>query len=180
MMMGMMRMMMRMMRMTTTSTPTPPLLPLLRARRHIARNVVAALADTAFTGKGKGAAGSTRHIERRLRRDQADTLQPDLRERTESSRWEWAVYESYEQWFEGWKSFSLEKGYAVVEAEYDSDGAKIADIRFPEEKKQRIITIDETEIPLDSSKRCGRHNVNRVLINPAGCWSRHDPCCDSR
>jgi hypothetical protein len=130
-------------------------------------NISAALVGTAFVGKGKGAAGSSAYIAHRLRKDHADTLKPDKRERTESSRWEWATYDSYEEWCDGWDAFALEKGYAINEPERDSTGKVIAKISFPPAKRRRIINLDEIEIPLDGSKRGRGHASNNVLINPA-------------
>ena len=108
---------------------------------------------TAFAGNGRGKGPEKAWLAKRLRRDHAGTLRRGKRERTVSARWEWMDYNTYEEWFEGWEKFSLEKKYALPEPEYDEAGNQISDIRYPLEKKRRIINLDETEIPLDASKR---------------------------
>ena len=131
------------------------------------QNIRVAVEGTVFQGKGKGKpSDSSRHMERRLRKEYADVLRPDKRERTESSRYEWQDYATYESWWEGARAFLLEKGYAVDEPEKDATGKVISDITIPPEKRRRIFNLDETELPLDGSKRGGSHGSNNVLINP--------------
>ena len=69
-------------------------------------------------------------------------------------------------WWEGGRAFLLEKGYAVDEPEKDATGKVISDITIPPEKRRRIFNLDETELPLDESKRGGSHGSNNALINP--------------
>ena len=49
---------------------------------------------------------------KRFRDHVAEDLTPGRRERTEAARFDWAVYKSYEEWFEGWRKFVLKVGFA--------------------------------------------------------------------
>ena len=68
--------------------------------------------------------------------------------------------------WEGGRAFLLGKGCTVDEPEKDASGKVSSDITIPSEKRRRIFNLNDTELPLDGSKRGGSHGSSNVLINP--------------
>jgi hypothetical protein len=100
--------------------------------------------------------------------DQLRRLHPELNpescKNVEGTRWEWQDKALYNEWFDGWKKFLIENGYAYDQPEYDLTGKMISEVTFYKDKLCRIINLDETQIPRDGASRSTNHVSNRVMI----------------
>lgn len=77
--------------------------------REILQTLKAATAGTAHEAETKNQQMNG-WLMKRFRDHAADDLTPGRRERTEAARFDWSVYETYEEWFEGWRAFVLKVG----------------------------------------------------------------------
>jgi hypothetical protein len=104
-------------------------------------------------------------IRKKIRKAHASELRVGKVQYIDALRWEWAQYDTYEQWFEEWESFLVYYGYAVNVPLKDETGKIISNITIPDDKKPRIINMDETEIArAGADKITGRRLL--CLYNP--------------
>ena len=91
-------------------------------------------------------------------------LMPSSKKYTEKNRWDWADRGLYCEWFDGWKCFLIENGYAFDQPELDNEGNVVSEVTFFPGKKAYIINMDETQVPIDGKSRSTNHVSNRVMI----------------
>ena len=89
---------------------------------------------------------------------------PSGKKYTEKNRWDWADRGLYCEWFDGWKCFLIENGYAFDQPELDDEGNVISEVTFFPGKKAYIINVDETQVPIDGKSRATNHVSCRVMI----------------
>ena len=102
----------------------------------------------------------------RAKRKQPHLLQPGKIKRVDLTRYQWAVYDTYEEWFAGWEAFLVERGYAAWNDIFNSSGALVSNIEFLPGKLGRILNGDETDMPRDASKRPKGGSTGACCINP--------------
>lgn len=90
---------------------------------------------------------------------------PSKRRDTKSPRWDWAVYENYDEWWDATKDFLVDKGYAIDDAVTDSHGKIVSEITIPKHVLRRIVNLDETQIPINGDARSDSRRRN-VLLHP--------------
>jgi hypothetical protein len=94
-------------------------------------------------------------------------LMPVAGKQTEDTRWEWQDQALYSEWFDGWKRFLVDNGYAIDKKHFDQKTKKlISEVTFLPGKMSCILNLDETQIPRDASSRAANHVSNNVMINP--------------
>ena len=103
---------------------------------------------------------------RRMRKRHADILKPDKIASVELTRYQWAVYSTYSEWFDGWEHFCVERGYAIWKKIFDEHGVLVSNIEFKEGKLDRIVNGDETDVPRDASKRQQGGSRRSCCVNP--------------
>ena len=77
-------------------------------------------------------------------------LRPEKKKRTEAPRYNCAVYDSYEAWWNGFQKFLIEQGFAVGIPEKDENGKVIGEITYLPHMRCRISNLDETVLALDA------------------------------
>jgi hypothetical protein len=92
-------------------------------------------------------------------------LLPVAGKKVEETRWEWQDKQLYSEWFDGWKCFLIENGYADDVKQYDDKNKLISEVTFRPGKLACILNLDETQIPRDGCSRAANHVSNNVMVN---------------
>ena len=135
-----------------------------RQQTQVLQGIVAGTAHA--TGKGNGRAINWGFQRQRMKRSFPRLLEPAKAVAVELTRYQWAVYSTYEEWFKGWEKFAVERGYAVWKDLFKSDGTLLSKIEFLSGRLDRIINGDETDIPRDASKRSQTSASRATCVNP--------------
>ena len=63
----------------------------------------------------------------------------------------WTSNTNLDVWFDSFKTFVVEEGFATDEPEHNSDGLLVSEVTFPDDQKRRIVNLDETRITADGA-----------------------------
>ena len=102
--------------------------------------------------KGKPAGAS---LYSRIIRDCSTVLTASKEYFVELWRQIWTTDKNLDVWFDNWKKFCVEKGFATDEPEIDDNGNVVSEITFSPGMKERIVNLDETPVTLDDDGKTG-------------------------
>jgi hypothetical protein len=63
----------------------------------------------------------------------------------------WTSDTNLNVWFDSFKKFVVDMGFALDEPEYNGEGLLVSEVTFPEDQKRRIVNLDETRITADGA-----------------------------
>ena len=100
-----------------------------------------------------------RHFVQIFDRELADQYSVQQKNNMEKRRVEWTTYSNLKLWFDMWKGFLLQQGFAHLPMNGESE-----EVVFFEDQERRIINLDETDLSLDRTdgKGYGRKPTVKV------------------
>ena len=104
------------------------------------------------SGNGKSAGVN---LYNRLARDCATMLTATKEYFVELRRQIWTTDKNLDAWFDNWKKFCVEKGFATDDPELDVNGNVVSEITFLPGMAERIVNLDETPVTLDDDGKKG-------------------------
>lgn len=108
---------------------------------------------------------SGKNLYERLRKDCALDLSCEGEYYVELRRMLWTTSMNLNQWYDMWKEFLVEKGFASDEPVKDPETGKvISEVRFAPDQINRIINLDENLVDLDGTSGAAGGRPPSVLI----------------